>query len=190
MPSPYVFIPNALPQSQAQRIYAEVGAPAPTSFSSSLLLISPDWSTELPLAAVTQWPADHGSALPAVGDQVLLEQDSRGYWRVASWGHATTTWGGVQLPAAAPTGANQTILSNGSGGSSWGTLSTRGTATLTSGTVTVANTSITAASKILLTAQDNNTTGALRISARIAGTSFTITSSNAADSGVVAYEIA
>lgn len=65
----------------------------------------------------------------------------------------------------------------------------QGTATLAAGTVVVANTSVTASSRIVLTAQDNNSTGALRVSARTAGTSFTITSSNAADTGVVAYEI-
>jgi hypothetical protein len=65
----------------------------------------------------------------------------------------------------------------------------QGTATLTAGTVTVANTSVTAVSRFFLTAQDNNTTGALRVSARTAGTSFVITSSNAGDTGVVAYEI-
>lgn len=65
----------------------------------------------------------------------------------------------------------------------------QGVATLVAGTVTVANTSITASSRVQLTAQDNNATGALRVSARVAGTSFTITSSNAGDTGVVAYEI-
>lgn len=65
----------------------------------------------------------------------------------------------------------------------------QGVATLTAGAVTVANTSVTANSRIFLTAQDNNSTGALRVSARTAGTSFTITSSNGADSGLVAYEI-
>lgn len=65
----------------------------------------------------------------------------------------------------------------------------QGIATLAAGTKVVANTSVTANSRIMLTAQDNNTTGALRVSARAAGASFTITSSNAADSGVVAYEI-
>lgn len=64
-----------------------------------------------------------------------------------------------------------------------------GVATLNAGTVVVNNTSVTANSRIQLTAQDNNSTGALRVSARTAGTSFTITSSNAADSGVVAWEI-
>lgn len=65
----------------------------------------------------------------------------------------------------------------------------QGVATLIAGTVTVANTSVTANSRILLTGQDNNATGALRVSARVAGTSFTITSSDAGASGVVAYEI-
>lgn len=70
-----------------------------------------------------------------------------------------------------------------------GSNAKQGTATLVAGTVTVANTSVTATSRILLTGQDNNVTGALRVSARVAGTSFTITSSNAADTGVVAFEI-
>lgn len=65
----------------------------------------------------------------------------------------------------------------------------QGIATLVDGTVTVSNLNVTSTSRIILSAQDNNTTGALRVSARVAGTSFTITSSNAADSGVVAYEI-
>lgn len=70
-----------------------------------------------------------------------------------------------------------------------GTNGRQGVVTLSSGTATVTTTSVGAASRILLTAQDNNTTGALRVSARSAGTSFTITSSNGSDSGVVAYQI-
>jgi hypothetical protein len=70
-----------------------------------------------------------------------------------------------------------------------GTNAKQGVATLTAGTVVVANTSVTANSRIHLTAQDNNSTGALRVSARTPATSFTITSSNAGDTGVVAYEI-
>lgn len=70
-----------------------------------------------------------------------------------------------------------------------GSNAKQGTATLSGGTVVVSNTSVTANSRIFLTAQDNSTTGALRVSARTPGTSFTITSSNAGDSGVVAYEI-
>jgi hypothetical protein len=70
-----------------------------------------------------------------------------------------------------------------------GSNAKQGTATLTVGTVAVANTSVTATSRILLTAQDNNSTGTLRVSARTPGTGFTVTSSNAGDSGVVAYQI-
>lgn len=70
-----------------------------------------------------------------------------------------------------------------------GSNAKQGTATLAAGTVTVSNTSVTANSRIMLTAQDNNTAGALRVSARTAGTSFVITSSNGADTGVVAYQI-
>lgn len=74
-----------------------------------------------------------------------------------------------------------------------GTLATRaarmGTATLSSGTVTVSTALVTANSRIILTGQDNNATGNLRVSARNAGVDFTITSSDGAASGVVAYEI-
>jgi hypothetical protein len=58
------------------------------------------------------------------------------------------------------------------------------------GTVTVTTSAVTANSRIFLTAQDNSTTGALRVSARTAGMQFTIKSSVGTDSGgVVAYEI-
>jgi len=70
-----------------------------------------------------------------------------------------------------------------------GSNAKQGVATLVSGTVVVPNTSITASSRIMLTAQDNNSVGSLRVSARTPGTSFTITSNNGTDSGVVAYEI-
>lgn len=66
----------------------------------------------------------------------------------------------------------------------------QGTAVLVAGTVTVANTSVTANSRILLTTQTpGGTAGFLVVSARVAGTSFTILSSNAADTSTVAYEI-
>jgi hypothetical protein len=66
----------------------------------------------------------------------------------------------------------------------------QGTAVLVAGTVTVANTSITASSRIFLTSQlDGGTPGFLRAASRVVGTSFTITSGNAADTSTVAYEI-
>lgn len=65
-----------------------------------------------------------------------------------------------------------------------------GTAVLVAGTVTVANTSVTANSLIFLTSQVNGgTPGFLRITAKTAATSFVITSSNAADTSTVAWNI-
>lgn len=66
----------------------------------------------------------------------------------------------------------------------------QGTATMVAGTVTVPNTSVTANSRIFLTNDSpGGTAGFLSVSAKVAGTSFTILSSNVADTSVVAYEI-
>lgn len=65
-----------------------------------------------------------------------------------------------------------------------------GVATLVAGTVTVNTTAVTATSRIYLTSQvDGGTPGFQRVSARVAATSFTITSSNAADTSTVAWMI-
>ena len=65
-----------------------------------------------------------------------------------------------------------------------------GVATLVGGTVTVNNTKVTANSRIFLTSQaDGGTPGALRVSGRVAGTSFTITSSSGTDTSTVAFQI-
>jgi hypothetical protein len=70
-----------------------------------------------------------------------------------------------------------------------GSNAKQGVATLVAGTVVVPNTSVTAVSRIFLTAQDNNTNGEVKVSARTPGTSFTILSTNSSDTGVIAYEI-
>jgi hypothetical protein len=63
-----------------------------------------------------------------------------------------------------------------------------GTATLVAGTVTVSTTAVTANSRIFLTAQTSGAAaGALRVSARTAGTSFTITSTSGTDTSSVAW---
>lgn len=65
-----------------------------------------------------------------------------------------------------------------------------GVATLVAGTVVVSNTSVTANSRIMLTCQTpGGTPGFLRVSARTAGTSFTILSSSNTDTSVVAWVI-
>lgn len=73
-----------------------------------------------------------------------------------------------------------------------GTNATMGTATLVGGTVTVSNTKVTASSRIFLTIQSLGTVTspkAIAVTARIAGTSFTITSADGTDTSVVAWQI-
>lgn len=69
-----------------------------------------------------------------------------------------------------------------------GTNAKMGTATLVAGTVTVSTTAVTASSRIFLDNQSlGGTAGFLRVSARTAGTSFTITSSSGTDTSTVAW---
>ncbi len=72
-----------------------------------------------------------------------------------------------------------------------GFSSTRsGTATLVGGTVVVSDTATTASSNIQLTCQTpGGTPGFLRVSARTAGTSFTILSSSGTDTSTVGYVV-
>jgi len=66
----------------------------------------------------------------------------------------------------------------------------QGTAVLVAGAAVVANTSVTANSRILVTSNaDGGTPGFVRVSARTAGTSFTITSGSGTDTSTVAYQI-
>jgi hypothetical protein len=67
-----------------------------------------------------------------------------------------------------------------------------GVATLVGGTVTVANTSVTANTRIQVTVQSLGTVTtpkAVAVTARSVGTSFTLTSSDATDTSVVAWEL-
>lgn len=73
-----------------------------------------------------------------------------------------------------------------------GSNARQGVATLVGGTVTVANTSVTASSRIFLTLQSLGTVTApksIAVTGRSVGTSFTITSADATDTSVVAYQI-
>lgn len=71
-----------------------------------------------------------------------------------------------------------------------GSNAAMGVATLVGGTVVVANNKVTANSRIFLSHHTAGvTTGWLRVSARTAGTSFTILSSSGTDTSVVAYMI-
>jgi hypothetical protein len=93
------------------------------------------------------------------------------------------------------TSGSAATLANANGTRTTGTNGTAvalerlGTCTLNAGVCVVSDANVTSASKIFLTAQDDFTSGALRISARTEASSFTITSSNGDDSGVVAWRL-
>ena len=73
-----------------------------------------------------------------------------------------------------------------------GSNAKQGVATLVGGSAVVSNTSVTANSRIQLTIQSLGTVTvpkAVGVTARTAGTSFTITSADATDTSVIAYEI-
>jgi hypothetical protein len=71
-----------------------------------------------------------------------------------------------------------------------GTNATLGRSTLVAGTVVVSTTKVTASSEIFVTIQSAaGTLGTVYISARTAGTSFTITSTSALDTSIVAWFI-
>lgn len=71
-----------------------------------------------------------------------------------------------------------------------GTNATMGRSVLVGGTVTVATTKVTATSEIFLTVNvPGGTVGFLQVSARVVGTSFTILSSNGADTSTIGWII-
>jgi hypothetical protein len=71
-----------------------------------------------------------------------------------------------------------------------GTNAKMGVATLVAGTVVVSTTAVTANSRIMLTGQNTSgTPGSLGVSARTAGTSFTVLSTSGTDTRQVAWFI-
>lgn len=73
-----------------------------------------------------------------------------------------------------------------------GANASQGVVTLVAGSAIIANTSVTANSRIQLTIQQDGITGtpgSVRVSSRVVGVSFTITSSSNTDSSKVAYQI-
>lgn len=68
-----------------------------------------------------------------------------------------------------------------------GLVSGSDTATMVDGTVTIPSVEVTTDSKILVTSNDDGVFGSLRVSAIVPGVSFTITSSNGGDNGIVAW---
>lgn len=112
------------------------------------------------------------------------------------WGDGTSTPGDVSLSY---TDTNDISIDSGNlrfGTTGYGvqfqetTNGRMGTTTLVGGTKVVANTSVTASSRIFLTCQTaSGTQGFLRVAAKVAGTSFTITSTSTTDTSVIAWVI-
>lgn len=84
-------------------------------------------------------------------------------------------------------GDGETLSVNGVRVYEAGTGARMGLATLAASTVVVNTTAVTANSRIFLTSQSNTVTGALRVSARTPGTSFTIVDAVGAEAGTVAW---
>lgn len=114
----------------------------------------------------------------------------------------TTTTLAIGIDVEAPTGATTNLAARFSGNVSLatsgngfyikeGSNATMGTATLVGGTVVVNTTKVTASSRIFLETQGGTITniGTLYVSARTAGTSFTVSSSNVLDASTVAWII-
>ena len=100
MPNPLAILPNAVSQSQPQVIYGEVSSvlPAPSSFGAPLYVTRPGWDAGAGFFwTFTDWPACHGSTLPAQGAACVLVVDTSGALRCVWWDSATTEF--------APTGA-------------------------------------------------------------------------------------
>ena len=126
------------------------------------------------------------STAPAL---VIGSESDTGFYRISAyqWGWAL----GGQLAQKYDSSGSHSLMVNGAGYRvTEGTNCKAGTATLVAGTVTVSNTTVTANSKIYLSHfTPGGTVGWLRVSARTAGTSFTITSSSGTDTSVVSYMI-
>lgn len=128
------------------------------------------------------------SALPGAA-QLLLDP--------AGQAVAAQVFGRRPLAAWSPgpliiTGGDLTLATAGAGikVKEGGGAARMGAATLVAGTVTVNTTNATANSRLMLSGQNSSGThGELTVSARVAGVSFTISSSNAADTRSVAWII-
>lgn len=122
-------------------------------------------------------------------DRWRLRADGRQDWGPGNAARDTNLYrSGVGLLAT----DNSLVLAAAGGGLQVkeGTNATMGQATLVAGTVTVNTTKVTANSRIMLTPQTTGGgPGSLRISARVAGTSFTITSTSGTDTSAVAWWI-
>lgn len=118
-------------------------------------------------------------------------RDSIIQWDMTTNGSTFTLNNGVSERITVTAAGDLTIANVGSGLLiKEGSNAKMGAATLVGGTVTVNTTAVTANSRIYLTSQvDGGTPGYLRVSGRVAATSFTITSGSGTDTSTVAWMI-
>jgi hypothetical protein len=125
--------------------------------------------------------SDLDAELAIRGNSISAAKNSDGNSIGMRLGHPATTvtnLGGVQINGALNVGTNSVSMSN----------VRHGTATLVAGSATVSDAYVTSSTRIFLTSQsDGGTPGWLRVSARTASTSFTITSSSGTDTSTVAW---
>lgn len=120
----------------------------------------------------------NGLYLPTANNPGLSANSTK----VIDW---TSTVANITGNLSLTTAGNKLLIKEGSNAS-------MGVATLAAGTVVVNNTLVTASSRIFLTIQSLGTVAtpkAIGVTARTAGTSFTITSADATDTSVVAWHI-
>lgn len=183
------------------------GASPDGTVTAALLIASEPTGTGLPVrtfaGALAEIQGQLGIrvATGVAAVEVAQTGDTNNRWQVSStagdhqWGTgAAATDTSFGRTAVAVVGSKSSHLRAGPAGFGLrvaeGANAKQGTAVLVAGTVVVANTSVTANSRIFLTSQaDGGTPGFLRVSARVAGTSFTILSSSNTDTSTVAYEI-
>ncbi|MGH9943898.1 MAG: hypothetical protein ACRD9R_16255 [Pyrinomonadaceae bacterium] len=99
------------------------------------------------------------------------------------------TRGGETLVLTSDGAGKWLVFSNGSSGGTAAGQVSHGACALSSGVCDVSAATVTAVSRIFLTAQDNKSVGALRVSARRPGVGFTVTSSSPSDAGLVAWQL-
>lgn len=122
---------------------------------------------------------------------IALMADGTGTFRVSTGG--LTERFKIDASGNITTVGNVTLTDVGTGISiKEGTNATMGVSTLSAGTVTVTTTKVTANSRIMITIQSLGTVGtpkSIAVTARSAGSNFTITSEDVTDTSIIAWQI-
>lgn len=105
MPSPLNLAQGAVGQARPDILYGQVSTsqPAPTSFSSPLYVVFPQWDPDY-FWQFTDWPASHGSTLPAQGATVVVVRDDQQNLRVVWWDSPTTAFAATSITGLAAGG--------------------------------------------------------------------------------------